>query len=86
MNTLKTKSGGSLKPVGSAPACPPDCGHTDQEHKAFDSGLRAGEQGQAAAPVPYRRMELVEAWLTGHSVGQLNRRAAEAQNHVCTFN
>jgi ribosome modulation factor len=65
----------------SAPACPPDCGHTVQEHTAFDHGLRDGEEGQADSANPYRAQDLREAWLTGHGVGVLNRRAeSEAQN------
>ena len=67
--------------TGSALACPPGCDHTVQEHTAFDHGLRDGEEGQADSANPYRAHDLREAWLTGHSVGVLNRRAeSEAQN------
>lgn len=59
----------------SAPACKPGCGHTVQEHTAFDHGLRDGEEGQADSENPYRAHDLREAWATGHSVGVLNRQA-----------
>ena len=52
--------------------CPKKCGHTEHEHKAFDAGLWAGENGLEESACILRG-ELLEAWLTGHSVGKLNR-------------
>lgn len=52
-----------------------NCGHTQAEHDAFDGGLRAGEYGAAETACTFRG-NLREAWLTGHSVGVENRRAA----------
>jgi len=55
------------------PTCGPNCGHTQREHKAFDQGVADGEAGVSVQP-PYNLPNLREAWLTGHSVGTLNRR------------
>jgi ribosome modulation factor len=54
-------------------ACPGGCDHTDDEHIAFESGIAAGEAGKQAEDCPYEDFELGEAWLSGHSVGELNR-------------
>jgi hypothetical protein len=51
--------------------CQKNCGHTEREHKAFDAGLWAGENGQPESSCLLTG-ELREAWLTGHSVGKLN--------------
>lgn len=82
MNNTQDNAGSTLAPVtGSAPPCPGGCDHTEAEHVAFDSGVLAGEKGQADSACPHEAHELQEAWLTGHSVGQQNRRAeSEAQN------
>jgi hypothetical protein len=61
--------------------CPEDCGHTAAEHFAFDEGLNAGEKGEGPLDCPadfYIHPELREAWLSGQSVGLLNREHAAA--------
>mgnify|MGYP001578411890 CR=1 FL=1 len=49
--------------------CPRGCSHSDAEHRAFDAGVEAGRQG--TEDCYYRDGVLREAWLTGHSVGDL---------------
>ena len=78
MATKQSSQRSRLSPArGSALSCGPDCGHTELEHRAFDLGLRDGERGKSERiPRGYRWHDfLKEAWLTGHSVGTLNRRA-----------
>jgi hypothetical protein len=58
-------------------ACGEDCQHTDEEHWAFDGGLKAGEIGASAET--WLEGDEREAWLTGHSVGVLNREATAAK-------
>ncbi len=60
----------------SAPSCPPNCGHTTEEHMAFDIGLRHGEGGLDECP--YSHLPYVIAWNAGHSVGVMNREAVGA--------
>jgi hypothetical protein len=57
------------------PPCPHGCDHTDDEHRAFDRGVRDGRAGVDENPYlnSYSyRLSLVEAWATGHSVGMLD--------------
>jgi len=55
--------------------CPPNCGHTEMEHDAFDWGLKDGENGGASAiPAKYQSPSLREAYNAGMSVGMLNYR------------
>jgi len=60
-------------------ACPGGCDHTDLEHVAFDAGIAAGEAGKKAECCPYEDFSLQEDWLTGHSVGEANRRYLDAK-------
>lgn len=55
--------------------CPNGCNHTDEEHDAFDSGVFAGEQDtdDHQTECPHQDASLREAWLTGYSVGEMNR-------------
>jgi len=58
--------------------CPPDCGHTQEEHAAFDVGVYDGEHGTTIPPVECcedtdHSRTLREAWMTGYSVGVNNR-------------
>ncbi|MGB8510226.1 MAG: hypothetical protein WCD76_17740, partial [Pyrinomonadaceae bacterium] len=57
--------------------CGPDCGHSDEEHWAFDGGLAAGERGEGEETCTLDGLER-EAWLYGHSVGAGNRSATLA--------
>ena len=54
--------------------CPGGCDHADEEHRAFDAGLAAGEAGKKAEECPYEDDSLAEDWLIGHSVGEANCR------------
>jgi ribosome modulation factor len=64
--------------VSAKPApCPGGCDHSDKEHRAFDRGVAAGEAGEDEAANPYVAYILRHAWITGHSVGRLNRTASE---------
>lgn len=59
--------------------CGTDCGHTPEEHDAFDTGLIAGERGEAEdgeAACPHTDSPLRLAWLTGFEVGAGNRRTS----------
>jgi hypothetical protein len=51
--------------------CPPDCGHTVEEHKAFDEGSIEGRTKGFDAVNPHESGpdELYEAWETGRSAG-----------------
>jgi hypothetical protein len=60
--------------------CGGPCEHTDEEHEAFDAGVLAGEQGYGGDGCPHEDAGLRHAWLTGHSVGVLNRSAAFAKS------
>lgn len=62
--------------------CPPDCGHTEAEHEAFDAGVVAGRTGMPEETCPHKVAfsDLREAWLTGYSVGALDRRYSGASN------
>jgi ribosome modulation factor len=53
--------------------CPNGCDHTDQEHRAFDTGIRDGRAKKNHAMNPYKRRNLKDAWATGHSVGILDK-------------
>ena len=58
--------------------CPPDCGHSEEEHIAFDMGVYDGERGTTIPPVQCcestnHSRELREAWMTGYSIGVRNR-------------
>lgn len=57
--------------------CPGGCEHSVAEHEAFDTGLAAGERGEHELPDEYHddAMILSEAWLSGNSVGLMNREA-----------
>lgn len=48
--------------------CQPDCGHTDEEHKAFDAGYYAGLEGDGENPYLKVSSELAEVWEIGWSV------------------
>lgn len=59
-------------------SCRPKCGHTDQEHIAFDLGVHDGENGTTIPPVQCSldtvgSLLLREAWMSGFSIGELNR-------------
>lgn len=57
------------------PKCQAGCGHTQQEHNAFDDGMACGEQySPGEVTNPYRDPKLRLAWDSGYSVGQINRR------------
>lgn len=58
---------------------PEPCGHTDEEHFAFDDGVVAGEKGFDMDSCPFKPSSLAEAWLTGHSVGVLNRKSEQKE-------
>ena len=61
------------KSQGLSPAaCPGGCDHTDEEHRAFDGGVAAGEAGKEAEDCPCDDFSLSQDWLTGHSVGVAN--------------
>lgn len=59
--------------------CGYDCGHSEEEHAAFDRGVMEGEEGVGLHDCPYAEESLREAWQTGQSVGALNRQAAQAR-------
>jgi ribosome modulation factor len=48
--------------------CPGGCTHSDEQHKAFDEGLAAGEEGLSEDDCPYSDLYLREDWKTGFSV------------------
>ena len=56
-------------------ACDDDCGHTTEQHAAFDDGVMAGCDGIDQHANPYQQSDLREAWSTGHAVGALSRNA-----------
>jgi hypothetical protein len=60
-----------------AKLCPPDCGHTPEEHTAFDLGVMAGRAGAdpEANPYPVAVNPCGEwwAWGYGHSAGDCER-------------
>jgi hypothetical protein len=69
-----------VRPVGvpEIKGCPKNCGHSDEEHAAFDIGVYDGEHGTTVPPVECcedteHSQELREAWDTGYSVGIANR-------------
>lgn len=49
--------------------CPPDCGHSEAEHLAFDEGVATGRARGIDVENPYDDASLADAWATGHSVG-----------------
>lgn len=50
--------------------CPSECGHTDEQHNAFDSGVVAGKEGKGWQACPFPESSgLYHDWQTGHSVG-----------------
>jgi len=53
-------------------ACSNACDHTIAEHGAFDEGVVARERGDGDESCPYVGGKLLEAWLTGYSVGLIN--------------
>ena len=58
--------------------CPAECGHTNEQHAAFDVGVYDGEHGTTIPPVECcedtdQSRALREAWMTGYSVGVKNR-------------
>jgi hypothetical protein len=63
----------NLRTADPRPTCPPNCGHTQAEHDAFDSGLQVGNEGLIPSN-PYDTPSLREAWESGYSVGQINHR------------
>jgi len=70
----------TLLELANAPAygkrgCPADCGHSAEEHEAFDTGLSDGELGGQRIPDHYAAADnLRQAYQAGESVGILNRR------------
>jgi hypothetical protein len=58
-------------------ACPDNCDHTIAEHEAFDAGVIAGERGEDEEAAPRGPNSLREAWLTGYSVGLMNRENSD---------
>lgn len=55
--------------------CPANCGHNEGEHRAFDRGLKDGEEKGLQANNPYASEMMREAWENGHSVGLINRKS-----------
>lgn len=52
-----------------AAGCARNCGHSAEEHAAFDAGLQAGIDGVPESECPtYATFELREIWRIGHSV------------------
>jgi hypothetical protein len=65
--------------------CPPDCGHSDAEHEAFDAGIMTGEREGWEAKNPYSerdQYDLWDAWETGVSVGRMAH--VEPEQSTCT--
>lgn len=63
--------------------CSPDCGHADEEHAAFDAGVKAGCDGADPDTCPYTDDNLRDAWLHGHSVNfNASTRPAETGESV----
>lgn len=62
--------------------CPPNCGHTEEQHAAFDVGVYDGEHGRQIPPFefcqdPDQSRKLNAAWIKGYSVGVNNRQTRE---------
>jgi len=57
--------------AGDNGGCPPDCGHSPEEHGAFDAGVIEGRRFGYDADNPYESgpADLWDAWETGRSVG-----------------
>lgn len=51
-------------------SCPSDCGHTPEQHDAFDAGAMASLHENPYDPKA--NPDLWEAWESGYSVGQEN--------------
>ena len=61
-------------------ACGTDCGHSTEEHDAFDAGLVAGEKGYDEDACPHDSGSLRLAWQSGYDAGKGNRSADPATN------
>ncbi len=63
--------------------CPPDCGHADAEHIAFDCGLSDGERGRCCED-EFTDASERSAYQAGHSIGVMNREADNG-NQITTL-
>lgn len=55
--------------------CDPSCGHTENEHIAFDVGVVDGRVGRDAPSIDiHDNPNLMDAWATGKSVGDFVSR------------
>ena len=50
--------------------CGENCGHTAEEHSAFDMGFHSGRRGREIEN-PFKDSNTREAWETGYSVGKI---------------
>lgn len=62
------------------PKCPPDCGHTEAEHAAFDRGVEDGENMRHCPFELLKEPDLWDAWHNGASVGRANLRVRLREN------
>ena len=58
--------------------CHPECDHLQEEHDAFDTGLKAGEAGLLECPHKPLDSSLAYAWFAGAAVGATNKQYADA--------
>jgi ribosome modulation factor len=70
-------------PDDSHEGCKPDCGHTQEEHIAFNLGYEAGVNGEVESVCALTDAAEREAWLTGLSCGVLDREAKEVRCAAC---
>jgi len=54
--------------------CAPGCGHTKNEHIAFEVGAVAGEAGRSEKSCPFMGDIHKRAWLAGFRQGAKNRK------------
>lgn len=57
--------------------CQPNCGHTAEEHIAYDIGVYDGEHGTQTVPMDGMNTPNFSAWQNGASVGRMNRARRE---------
>jgi len=71
---------GGRSAVPCSGGCPPDCGHSEMEHYAFDAGLSEGERSGVLQRTPevFHESNLREAFNAGQSVGIMNHKEAIA--------
>lgn len=61
------------KPKRETEECYPGCPCTDQNHRDFDAGVKAGRDGLSQSDCPFDDIERAEDWLSGWSVGSTDR-------------